>query len=170
MQRVALALHITARVLSILAALALLFTLWGEGLGVGFACFDTCYTPQDYFPRQLPFTMFLLTPCAVLAALALVIFLIYCLATRQPWRALIVLLFFLVGGLLGVAALNALVEHGRATVPIDAESGLLIEDSVVAWAEQWAQTVLLLGVVWAGGLACLEWGRRWRRLSQPTTP
>jgi len=67
-------------------------------------------------------------------------------------------------------ALNALVEHGRATVPIDAESGLLIEDSVVAWAEQWAQTVLLLGVVWAGGLACLEWGRRWRRLSQPTTP
>jgi hypothetical protein len=100
----------------------------------------------------------------------LVIFLIYCLATRQPWRALIVLLFFLVGGLLGVAALNALVEHGRATVAIDAESGLLIEDSVVAWAEQWAQTVLLLGVVWAGGLACLEWGRRWRRLRQPTMP
>jgi hypothetical protein len=42
MQRVVPALHIATRVLAILAVLALLFTLWAEGLGVAFTCFDTC--------------------------------------------------------------------------------------------------------------------------------
>jgi hypothetical protein len=167
MRRVIPALHIAARVLATLAALALLFTLWAEGLGVGFTCLDTCYTPEQYFPNKVPSAIFALIPTIVLATLALVAFLVYCLATRQFWRALTVLLFFVIVGLVGVAALNALVQYGRATVAVDPESGLLVDDSVMEWANKWALTVLLFGVVWAGGLACLEWGRRWRRLSQP---
>jgi hypothetical protein len=164
MQRIVPSLLIAARVLAILAVLALLFTLWMEGIGVGFTCFDTCYTPAQYFTNKAPSAFFSPTPTIVLAALALVVFLVFCLATRQPWRALIVLLHFLVGGLLGIVVLNILVQYGRATVPVDPEGGLLIEHPVMDWARQWAQTIVLLGVVWSGGLACLEWGCRWRRV------
>jgi hypothetical protein len=167
MQRVVAALHIATRVLSILAALALLFTLWGVSAIMAFTCFDSCDTPGRYFPRMFPNALVLLTPCAVFATLALLVFLVYCRTTRQPWRALITLLYFLVTGLVGVATLNAHVQYGRATVAVDPEGGLLVEDSIMEWANQWAGTVLLLGAMWAGGLAGLEWGARWRRQSQP---
>ncbi len=163
MQRIVPFLLIATRVLAILAALGLFFTLWAEGLDTGFTCFDTCPTPAQYFPRKIPNALFSLAPCIAFATLALAVFLVYCLATRQPRRALIVLLFFLVFGLLGVTLLNALVQNGRTTVAVDPEVGLLVEHSVMDWADQWAGTVLLLGAAWVGGLACLEWGRRWGR-------
>ena len=167
MQRVAPSLHIAARILATLAVLALLFTLWAEDFDTGFTCFDTCPTPAQYFPDRLPNALLAVAPCIAFAALALVAFLVYCYATRQFWRALTVLLFFVIVGLVGVIALNALVQNGQTTVPVDPESGLLVDGSVMEWAHQWALTVLLLTVVWVGGLASLEWGRRWSRLSQP---
>jgi hypothetical protein len=120
----------------------------------------------------------LLSPCIVLAAVALALFFVYCFATRQLLRALIVLLFFLVGGLLGVAVLNGLAHYGQATLPVYEEGGVLVAGPVVAWAQQWGLAVLLIGVVWSGGLSGLQWGRewsrewgqRWRRLSQRATP
>jgi hypothetical protein len=166
MRRVVPALLIAARVLGILAVLALLFTLWGEFILWGLTCADNCSTPEQYFNGKVPSALFFLGPCIVLAALALALFLVYCLATRQARRAIVVLLFFLVGGFLGVAALTALVEYGRATVPVDVETSLLIERQVVDWARQWALAILLIAVVWSGGLACLEWGHRWDRLDQ----
>jgi len=166
MQRVAPSLLIVARVLGILAVLAgILAWLVESTYGVAFTCFDSCSTPEQYFPRQLPFALFLLTPCAVLATLALLAFLVHCRATLQSWRAIVVV-FFLVVGLIGVAALNALVQQGQATLPVDVESGLLLERPAVEWARQWALAILLVAVVWSGGLACLEWGRRWKRLDQ----
>ncbi len=100
-----------------------------------------------------------LIPCLALATLALALFLTYCLTTRQGWRALIVLLVFLVGGLLGAVALNALLQYGNATRQVT-ESGFLVEGPARAWARQWALAILFLAVVWSGSLACLEWGRR----------
>jgi len=162
MQRVVPSLLLAARALGILAVLALLFTLWAEGLETGFSCFDTCSPPAQYFPRKVPNALFDLAPCIVLAAVALLVFLVYCLLTRQFWRAFIVLVFFLVVGLLGMSTLDALVRYGRTTVAVDGETGLLVEHSVMDWAHRWAQTVVLLGVVWSGGLVCLQWGHRWR--------
>jgi hypothetical protein len=105
----------------------------------------------------------LLIPC--LATLTLAFFQTYCLATRQPRRALIVVLVFLVGGLLGAIALNALLQYGRVTRQVT-ESGFLVEGPARAWAPQWALAIVFLAVVWSGGLACLEWSRRWPRLDQ----
>ena len=167
MQRVVPALHIATRVLAILAALALLFTLWAEDFDTSFTCFEMCPFPEQYFPDKLLGALIALAPSSVFAALALGAFLIYCFATQQFWRALTVLLFFVIVGLAGVIALNALLQYGQTTVAVDPDSGLLVEESVTAWANQWALTVLLFAVVWVGGLASLEWGRRWRRLSQP---
>ena len=167
MQRVAPSLHIAARILATLAALALLFTWWAEDFDTGFTCFEICPTPEQYFPWKVPGALIALALSVVFAALALVAFLVYCFATQQFWRALTVFLFFVIVALVGVVALNALLQYGQTAVAVDPGSGLLVEDSVMAWANQWAVTVLLLAVVWAGGLACLEWGRRWRRLRQP---
>ncbi|HEX3270891.1 MAG TPA: hypothetical protein VHR15_09590 [Ktedonobacterales bacterium] len=167
MQRVVPAVHIATRILAILSALALLFTLWAEDFDTSFTCFETCPSPEQYYPDKLLGALLALAPSSVFAALALVAFLVYCCATRQFRRALTVFLFFVIVGVVGVIALNALLHYGQTTVAVDPESGLLVEDSVMEWANQWALTVLLFAVVWVGGLASLEWGRRWRRLSQP---
>lgn len=165
MQRVVPSLLIVARVLGILALLAGLFIGYlAAGPVAGFTCFDSCPTRDVFFSTFIPAAMRLMLFCVPLPALALLFFLVYCLATRQPWRALIVLLVFIVGGLLGFVALNGLVEQARTTLPVN-EYGLV--DS--SWASMWGRTLLLLAVLWSGGLACLEWGRRWGRLRQPTS-
>ena len=168
MQRVVPSLLIAARVLAILAVLAgLTVGLLANAL-VTFICFDTCPDAEGYFSRVGPAAARLLVLCVALATLALSLFLAYCLATRQYRRAVIVFLVFLGGALLGVAALNALLQYARATLPV--EDGVLFGHAVVEWARQWALAILLIAVVWSGGLACLEWSRRWRQFDQPTTP
>jgi hypothetical protein len=163
MQQVVTFLHIAARIVAVLAVLAGLAAGYlASTFGVGFICFDTCPSREFYFSYTIPAEERLMIPCIVLATLALALFLIYCLATRQPWRALIVLLFFLVGGLVGSAILGTLVLQARNTIPVH-EGDFLVEDSAVAWAKQWGLALILVAVVWSGGLAGLEWGRRWSR-------
>ncbi len=167
MQRVIPSLLIAARFLAILAVLAGLFVGYAAAtIGASFTCFDTCPTRDDFFSRFIPGATRLMLWCVALAALALLLFLVYCLATRQLWRAFIVFLVFFAVGLLGVAVLNALVQQARTTLPIN-EDGVLVEDSAVAWASMWGGTLLLVAMLWSGSLACLEWGRRWRKLRQP---
>jgi hypothetical protein len=110
--------------------LALLFPLWVEMLGWVFSCFDSCSASAQLVPNNVASVLFALALCIALAAVALALFLVYCLATRQPWRALIVLLFFLLGGLFDVTAVNALVPYGQATVPLHPETDLLFEHRV----------------------------------------
>ena len=166
MRRVVPALLIAARILAILAVLAGLAAGLLVNALVAFICFDSCPPAKVYFSNSGSGAMSPLAPCIALATLAL--FLVYCLATRQPRRAVIVVLFFLLGGVIGVAALNALVQHAQTTLPVS-EDGLLVEGPVTAWARQFALALLLALVVWSGGLACLEWGRRWERPSQRAT-
>jgi hypothetical protein len=165
MQRVILSLLIASRIVAILAVLAAFFIGYiAAGPVAGFTCFDTCPTRDDFFSTFVPAAVRLMLWCVPVPALALVLFLVYCLATRQLWRALIVLLVFIAGGLLGFAVLNGLVEQARTTLPVN-EYGLV--DS--SWASMWGGTLLLVAMLWSGVLACLEWGRRWRRSSQPTS-
>lgn len=165
MQRVALSLLIAVRIVAILAVLAGFFIGYIASAVAGFTCFDTCPTRDDFFSTFVPAAMRLMLLCVPLPALALVLFLVYCLATRQLWRALIVLLVFIVGGLLGFAVLNGLLEQARTTLPVN-EYGLV--DS--SWARMWAGKLLLLVMLWSGGLACLEWGRRWRSAGNTPNP
>jgi hypothetical protein len=166
MQRNVPPLLIATRVLAILAVLAGLAAGLLLNVVATLVCIDSCPLARN-FPSHLDLnSVGLLIPCLALATLALAFFLAYCLAVRQGWRALIVLLVSLVGGLIGAAALDALLQYGNATSEVT-ESGFLVGGPARAWTRQWALATLFAAVVWSGCLACLEWGRRWRRLGQP---
>lgn len=63
MRRVVPILLTASRVLAILAMLAgLAVGLLAATAGAGLICFDTCPTPEQYFPRLVPGALFLLTP------------------------------------------------------------------------------------------------------------
>jgi hypothetical protein len=102
-----------------------------------------------------------MTPCVVLAVLAMAVFVAYCLVTRQTRRAVLVLLVLLVGGLAGVAALYALLQHAQATLPSYSVSdgGTLLPDQLRAWQVEWGGAFILVAGVWSGVLAYLQWRR-----------
>ncbi len=158
MRRSILALLIMSRVLAVCAVLAgLAAGLLASTILVGFTCFDSCPSRTDFLSR-MPAEARLLIPCVVLAALALLFFLAYCLDTRQPRRANVAILFFLAGGLIGVAALAGLVQIAHATLPIHEDSPEFAH-AVVGWAQLWGLSLLLVAVVWSGVLAALLWRR-----------
>lgn len=137
------------------------------GMGAGlltlfaadFTCFDTCPTREDYFSRLGPTALRVMTPCVVLELLALAAFLAYCAATRQARRAVMPLLFVLVGGLVGAAVLGALMQHGWATLPV-IEDDILAESQVRAWAQLWGLALALIAGVWSSVLAYQTWSLR----------
>lgn len=133
MRMVAKVLHVAARVLALCALLAGLGAVFLEAVVSATAiCVDAC-SPRDlYFSDLEPIAVRIMTPCAVLVVLALAIFLAYCLASRQGRRAVMSILFFLVGGLVGIAALIALLQYGQATVTVD--EGIMIAASAETWA------------------------------------
>ena len=158
MQKVGQFLPYVVRGLAICAVLAglapgLLAVTFG-----GFVCVDSCPTRSDYFARLGPNTVPWMTPCVVLEMLAVAVFLLYCLATRQARRAVLALLVLLVGGLVGVAALSALAQHAKATLPGDV-GDLLVEGPLGAWERQWGLALMLVAGAWSGVLAYLQWRR-----------
>ncbi|MGZ3599634.1 MAG: hypothetical protein ACXWQ5_07925 [Ktedonobacterales bacterium] len=159
MRKVAQFLHVASRVLAICAVLAgLAAGLLTVSVVAAFICFDSCPTREDFFSsRVLPGTVQFMMPCVVLEVLALAVFLAYCVATHQPRRTIAPILFFLIGGLVGVAALDALLQHGQATLPN--EDGILLEGPVEAWVQLWGWVLLLVAGAWSGVLAYLQWRR-----------
>ena len=79
-----------------------------------FACSDTCSTPAYYFAQLAPREALFMLPCVALAVFAVAVPVPYCQATHQIGRALCVFLFFLLGGLFGVAALYGLAQLALA--------------------------------------------------------
>lgn len=159
MRKVVEFLHFTSRVLALCAVLAgLAAGIFKATFIANLICADSCPTPAFYFSYLGPATVWLLAPCVALEILALAAFLAYCVATRQARRAVMSLLFLLVGGLLGVAALDALLKHAQATLPVD-EGGLLVEAQVFAWEHLWGLAFLLVAGAWSGVLAYLQWRR-----------
>jgi hypothetical protein len=155
MRRVGPLLLFAARFLAILAALAgLAAGCLATTIIAGFICVDSCPTRDVYFSRLLPGALTLLGPCAALATLALVLFLAYCLDTHQSRRAIFALLYFLVGGVVAVAALALLAQIGKSMLPIY-EEGVLVEDSAVRWSQLWGLALMVVAVTWSGILAYL---------------
>lgn len=145
------------RFLALCAVLAgLAAGLFALSFGTAFICFDTCPTREFYFAHLGPGTVQLMTPCIVLEVLALAAFLVYCLATRQPRRTIRPILFFLLGGLVAVAALDALLQHAQATLPVNSD-GLLVESAVETWAQLWGLSLTLIAGAWSGVLSRLQW-------------
>jgi hypothetical protein len=159
MRRVVWFLPFVTRGLALCAMLAGLGAGLLEAIGAGLVCVDSCPTRDFYFSYLGPTAVRIMTPGVVLDMLAAAVFLLYCLATRQTGRAVIVLLVLLVGGLLGAAALDALLQHAQATLPSASDSEILIEGPVEAWAEQWGWILTLLAGAWSGVLAFLQWRR-----------
>jgi hypothetical protein len=161
MRHVVWFLPFVTRGLTICAVLAGLGAGLLEVFAAQFVCVDSCPTRDFYFSYLGPTAVRLMTPCVVLEVLAAAVFLPYCLATRQVRRALLVLLVLLVGGLVGVAALHALLQHAQAILPSGSQSegGILLEGPVEAWAEQWGWALSLVAGAWSGALAYLQWRR-----------
>jgi hypothetical protein len=149
------------RGLAICAVLAGLGAGFLEGIAGDFVCVDSCPTRDFYFSYLGPTAVRLMTPCVVLAALTAAVFLLYCLATRQIRRAVLVLIVLLVGGLVCIAGLDALLLQAQADLPSGSQSegGILLEGSVEVWAEQWAWALALAVGAWSGVLAYLQWRR-----------
>jgi hypothetical protein len=157
MQKVLQFLLFASRGLAVCALLA--------GIGVGFlqmtggasfVCFDSCPTREFMFSYLGPTTVNALLPCVVLALLALVAFVAYCLATGQAQRVVIPILFLLGGGLLGVAGLYAFLQHAQATLPVG-EGDILIAGPAETFRGLWGLTILLVAGTWSGMLAYLQW-------------
>lgn len=159
MRQVVQFLLFVSRGLAICAVLAGVVTgLFALSFGPAFICFDTCPSRAVYFSNLDSGMVQLMTPCVLLEALALAAFAAHCLAIGQVRRTIAPILFFLIGGLVGVAALGALLQYGQATLPVG-EDGILLEGPAVAWAQQWGLALLLVAGAWSGVLARLQWRR-----------
>jgi hypothetical protein len=124
-------------------------------------CFDSCPDRAFYFSYLGPTAVRLMTPCIVLAVLAMAVFVTYCLATRQGGRAVLAFLVLLVGGLAGVAALAGLLQHAQATLPSYSGSDCcaLLPDQLRAWDSLWGWALAVVAGAWSGVLAYLQWRR-----------
>ncbi len=161
MRKVVQVLPYVSRSLAVCAVLA--------GVGVGLldvyvsplVCFDSCPDRDFYFSYLGPTAVRVMTPCLVLGVLALAVFVTYCLATRQGGRAVLAFLVLLVGGLAGIAALVALLQHAEATLPSASGSDCcaLLPDQLRAWDGLWGWALTLVAGAWSGVLAYLQWRR-----------
>lgn len=137
--------------------------LAGQGAGVlvmlfgtGFICFDSCPTRAFYFSRLVPGTLLLMTPCIACECLALLAYLCYCSARRRPRHVVAPVAVLLVGGALGATLLGALILHGQANLPVNAD-GLLIETPAEAWAQLWGFSVLIVASLWSVAVGYVLW-------------
>ena len=160
MQRAGPSSLVLAHILAILAVLAALLTGCAMSWFVAaFACFDTCSTADYYFAHLAPGEALFMLPCVALAALAVAVFVPYCLDTHQPGRALFVFLFFLVGGLFGVAALYGLAQLALAI--LSNSDSPYVDQEAADWMRGWTVALMLVAVVWSGSLASLLWSTEW---------
>jgi hypothetical protein len=175
---------VLAPVVAILAVLAALLPGCAMTVFVqGFACFDTCSTPDYYFAQLAPREALFMLPCVALAAFAVAVFVPYCQATHQTGRALCVFLFFSLGGLLAATALYGLAQLALAM--LSSSDNPYVNQQAADWMRGWTLALLLVAVVWSGTLAVLQWsaewspeseqfwrrvGQRWRRLIQRAAP
>jgi hypothetical protein len=161
------------RLLAILAVLAALLPGCAMSWFVmGFACVDSCSTPDYYFALLAPREALLMLPCVALAALAVSVFVLHCRDTRQTGRAFFVFLVFLVGGLFGAAGLYMLAELALALV--SRADSIDVNQQAADSIRLWTLALKLVAVVWSGSLTSLQWNavwspeaeQRWKRLTQ----
>ncbi|HEX9067669.1 MAG TPA: hypothetical protein VF807_02785 [Ktedonobacterales bacterium] len=154
MRKVALVLHSVSRVLAVCACIAGLGGGFLLVLLAGFVCFDSCPSPEGLPSGLALLSVWLMIPCVALEVLALAAFVPYGVTTGQARRAVRQAGILLGGGLVGVAALGALILLGQAT-----SWGNFGNGALESWARFWGVVLMVVAGAWAGVLAYLEWGR-----------
>ncbi len=147
-----------ARFFSVCAVLiGLCAGLYISVIGAAFVCFDTCETPDFYFSHMALGSVLFEIPCVALELVAFALFLAHCRVTKQPRLIILPAVFLVVAGVVGAAALWALMLHGQATLPVTGD-GLLAESPVESWQRMWGLAVTGVAVVWSGVLTFLQRG------------
>ena len=163
MRTVGLVILILSRILAVGAVLAAI----GAGFiqawfGAAFVCFDNCPDPFSYFPTEGPQTIKIMTPCVAIELAALALFVIYCLITRQPLRAVKQAITLVALGIVGIIALNLILTAGQAHVALKSDGAgntYFDERSLVSWESLWGLTLLTIVGAWSLILARLQWPR-----------
>jgi len=163
MRTVGLVILILSRILAVGAVLAAI----GAGFiqawfGAAFVCFDNCPDPFSYFPTEGPQTIKIMTPCVAIELAALALFVIYCLITRQPLRAVKQATALVALGIVGIIALNLILTAGQAHVALKSDGAgntYFDERSLVSWESLWGLTLLTIVGAWSLILARLQWPR-----------
>lgn len=130
--------------------------------GAAFVCFDTCPEQIFFFPTEGPSAVKLMLPCVAVELAALALFLLYCLVTRQPRRAARQVIALVVGGAIGVIALNLILAFGQAHVALKSDGAgntYFDEGSLVAWESLWGLALMAVVGAWSIILARLQWRR-----------
>lgn len=130
--------------------------------GAAFVCFDTCPEPTSFFPTEGPKAINLMIPCVAFALVALAFFVLYCLVMKQPKRALKQAIALVVGGAIGVIALNLILAFGQAHVALKSDGAgntYFDEGSLVAWESLWGLALMAVVGAWSIFLARLQWRR-----------
>jgi hypothetical protein len=130
-------------------------------LGAAFVCFDTCPDPTVFFPSEGPKTIQIMTPSVAIELAALVIFVLYCLITRQPRRAIKQAVALVGIGVVAAIALYLILAFGQAHVALksDGADTYFDESSVVKWESLWGLALMTIVGAWSIILARLQWPR-----------
>jgi hypothetical protein len=133
--------HILAS-LAVLAAVLVAFPI--SSFVYIFTCdvFSPCPTPA-YFARAASTDALWMLPCVALAALG--VFALHCLDTHQTGRALFVFLFFLVGGLVGIAVLYGLAQ--LAPADLASKDSVAVYLQAANWFQKWTLALYVVAIV-----------------------
>ena len=148
-------------------------------LAAGLVCVDQCphrdatyiggFEQPGYFSGESVGMMSPALPCLVLALVALLLFLAYCVMTHQDGRALIALLVYLVPPIVAYVAFNYTYTQAATSLPIDSD-GFLLEGPLKSFVSQWYVGIGLFLCVWSLALAVLQWGIGRNRRTWLTAP
>ncbi len=163
MRTVGLVILIISRILAVGAVLAAIGAGFLQAwLGAVFVCFDSCPDTFSYFPTEGPKAIQIMTPCVAIELAALALFLLYCLITRQPLRAVKQAIALVALGIVGIVALNVILTAGQAHVALKSDSAgntYFDEHSLVSWESLWGLALLTIVGAWSLILARLQWSR-----------
>ncbi len=129
--------------------------------GAAFVCFDTCPDPLFFFPTEGPQAIHIMIPSVAIELAALVIFILYCLVTRQPRRAVKQAVALVGIGVVAVGALYLILAFGQAHVALksDGVDTYFDESSLVKWESLWGLALMTIVGAWSIILARLQWSR-----------
>ena len=129
--------------------------------GAAFVCFDTCPDPLFFFPTEGPQVIHIMIPSVAIELAALVIFVLYCLVTRQPRRAVKQAVALVGIGVVAVGALYLILAFGQAHVALksDGVDTYFDESSLVKWESLWGLALMTIVGAWSIILARLQWPR-----------
>jgi hypothetical protein len=102
-----------------------------------------------------------IAPCLVIATVAMLLFILYCVLASQWRRALIVTIYFLAVPALAYMIFAQIYAHAQATLPIDSQDHVLAGPAI-AFRQQWNWSIAYFLSGWIFVLGCMQWAADWR--------